>query len=90
MCCGCPVDITGRLLWFDGVEGKCGLTLTYLDLPDCLLLLLFVCCCCFVVFLVGLEEGKTVSLYSAYYAPNKFSSVLFSPGTLSGHVDNVV
>ena len=30
MCCGCPVDITfdGRLLWFDGVEGKRGLTLT--------------------------------------------------------------
>ena len=26
----------------------------------------------------------------AYYAPNKFSSLLFSPGTLSGHVDNVV
>ena len=26
----------------------------------------------------------------AYYAPNKFSSLLFSPGTLSGHVDSVV
>ena len=34
--------------------------------------------------------GQTVSLYSAYYAPNKFSSLLFSPGTLNGHVDNVV
>ena len=32
MCCGCPVDITfdGRLLWFDGVEGKRGPTLTFL------------------------------------------------------------
>ena len=26
----------------------------------------------------------------AYYAPNKFLSLLFSPGTLNGHVDNVV
>ena len=25
----------------------------------------------------------------AYYAPSKFSSLLFSPGTLSGHVDSV-
>ena len=24
----------------------------------------------------------------AYYAPNKFSSLLFSPGTLNGDVDN--
>ena len=25
----------------------------------------------------------------AYYAPNKFSSLLFSPGTLNGHVEYV-
>ena len=73
---------------------KCGLTLT----------ICCCCCCClfvclFVVVLLlffggggggGLEGGQTVSLYSAYYAPNKFSSLLFSPGTLNGHVDNVV
>ena len=80
----------GRLLWFDGVEGKRGLTLNVL-----LLLLLCVCVCVcvvvvVVVFLGGREGGQTVSLYSAYYAPNKFSSLLFSPGTLNGHVDNVV
>ena len=26
----------------------------------------------------------------AYYAPNKFLSLLFSTGTLNGHVENVV
>ena len=34
----------GRLLWFDGVEGKRGLTLT-------------VCCCCCFVFCFGGGEG---------------------------------
>ena len=76
----------GRLLWFDGVEGKRGLTLTV---------------CFYFLFGggggMGREgEGQTVSFYSAYwclwhyYASNKFSSLLFSPGTLNGHVDNVV
>ena len=29
-----------------------------------------------------------VLVFMAYYAPNKFSSLLFSPGTLNGDVDN--
>ena len=63
----------GRLLWFDGVEGKRGLTLTGLfgGAGNC--------------FIV-----ECVLVFMAYYAPNKFSSLLFSPGTFNGHVDNVV
>ena len=44
----------------------------------------------------GGRGGQTVSLYRAYwclwpyYAPNKFLSLLFSPGTLNGQVENVV
>ena len=62
-----------------GFEGKRGLTLT-------VVVAVFVCCCCCCCCF----GGHTVSLYSAYNAPNKFSSLLFSPGTLNGHVDNVV
>ena len=74
----------GRLLWFDGVEGKRGLTLT---------VYLF-------VFRGGGDGAggggsncfilKCVLVFMTYYASNKFSSLLFSPGTLNGHVDNVV
>ena len=42
----------GRLLWFDGVEGKRGLTLTGFG---------------FLGFFEGGEGGQTVSLYSAYW-----------------------
>ena len=59
----------GRLLWFDGVEGKRGLTLT-------------------VLFFLGGGEWygggsncfivMCVLVFMAYYAPNKFSSLLFS------------
>ena len=50
MCCGCPVNITfdGRLLWFDGVEGKRGLTSTGLFVVVFVCLFLFV----FVSFLL--------------------------------------
>ena len=36
---------------------------------------------CFIVY--------CVLVFMAYYAPNTFSSLLFSPGTLNGHIDNV-
>ena len=54
----------GRLLWFDVVEGKRGLTLTeFVCLFVCLLVCLFVC--------FGRSGrgggGQTVSLYSAYW-----------------------
>ena len=50
----------GRLLWFDGVEGKRGLTLTV----SFLLLFFFFFCVCGGAGGVG---GQTVSLYSAYW-----------------------
>ena len=53
----------GRLLWFDGVEGKRGLTLTVVVVVVVVvLLLLFIC---LFVFWGG-GRGQTVSLYSAY------------------------
>ena len=57
----------GRLLWFDGVEGKRELTLTVL-LFVCFLFFCFVVVVfCFVFGWVGGEGDQTVSLYSAYW-----------------------
>ena len=56
----------GRLLWFDGVEGKRGLTLTVLLLL--LLLLLGVFVFLFILYFMGWGGGgQTVSLYSVYW-----------------------
>ena len=69
--------------------GLMGLKVTWTDL-NCFVCL-FVCCCCF-----GGRGGSKlfhnicVLVFMTHYASNKFSSLLFSPGTLNGHVDNVV
>ena len=63
--CKYNTTFDGRLLWFDGVEGKRGLTLTVLLL---LLLLLGVFVFLFIFYFMGWGGGgQTVSFYSAYW-----------------------